>query len=739
MNCYGKSLGKKIWSLLLMVSLCMAAWNTGTFAQDEASDTITVYVGAEDTAARIDGTAPAVPEAEGIILPLKAVEVSKNATAVEAIKKVLDAAFLDNYTITAGSYGDYITSIGNLNAGENGDKNGEWGDCSGWLFMVNGQDASTGISSYTLSDQDVIQLYYSCAGYADNRTASNYEKIQVTVEVDDTAARISGTNPAVPEAKGVLVTDTALEVSKGANALEAIQSVLQSQLAGDFKIAASDSGAYLTQIAGVRMGENGDKTGEWGDCSGWLYLVNGNPASAGMENYILQDGDRIQVSYSCTGLGDDIGTSDGSSQPTATPEPTELPVIEDDTSKNPDTTAQAELLKKAKTAETLIGDYVYKNLLQNGEYIPAFGEDGEYAIFSLARINYPVKEGYYESYYEALEKALTELNTNGKVCISKENNTWKTMTDMQVSDWAKLAMAVTAIGKDATNVGGINLISKLADRTTLDNTSEWLKYPTALLALTTGDYTIPAGSSYYTKQELAVKAAESIPEAITSGYVDTVAMTLHPLAGFYDKNAAAGTAADTIKQNVEIGMDFLQKNQLSTGYFNSSNNPWTTTQVMIVLGQYGINPLSEDQGYDFIKNGRTVFDTMFEFINFETGSLDNYFVSYDPVQYLRGLESCIRYLEGRTGLFDCTDIKSPEQPQQTEYPIVTDAPAQQSEVPQTVVKGIASSTGTPAATNSKNSNDAVKTGDDAPVVLFIGIAVIAAAAGITSLKYQKRA
>lgn len=740
MNYYGKSISKRIWSLLLVVSVCLATWNIGTYAQDKVSDTITVYIGAEDTAARIAGTKPTVPEAKGVILPLKAVEVPKDATASEAIKKVLDASFPDNYTISAGSYGDYITSIAGLTAGENGDKNGEWGDSSGWLFMVNGKDASTGISGYKLKDQDVIQLYYSCAGYADNRTAPNYEKIQVTVEVDDTAARIAGTDPVVAQAKGVLVTDTALEVSKGANALEAIQSVLQQKLPGEFKIAASSYGAYLTEIAGIRMGENGDKNGEWGDSSGWLYLINGVPASAGMEHYILQNGDRIQVSYSCTGLGDDIGTSDGNTKPTNTPAPSPTPDIKkDDTSKNPDAKAQAELLKKAKKAQKLIGDYVYNNLLQKGEYVPAFGEDGEYAIFSLARMNYPVKQGYYERYYKALETSLQELNTNGQVCISKENNTWKKMDEMQVSDWAKLSMAVTAIGMDAADTGGMNLISKLADKATLEHSQEWLKYPTALLALETGSYTLPVGEAYYTKQELALKVAESMPAAIESGYIDTVAMTLQPLAAFYDKNAALGTSGYTIKQNVELGIRFLEDKQLATGYFNdwdSANNPWSTTQVMIVLGQYGINPLNEEQGYDFIKNGKTVFDTMFEYIDFETGSLDNYFVSYDPVQYLRGLESCIRYLENKAGLFDCSDLDIVEQPKETLSPIATELPAQSSEVP-TPTNTNVPSPAIAAASTASDSNSA-RTGDDAQTELFMVMLFGSAAAGAALLVYKKK-
>ena len=44
---------------------------------------------------------------------------------------------------------------------------------------------------------------------------------------------------------------------------------------------------------------------DFGDLSGWVYMVNGESASVGCDQYVLQDGDQVEWHYTLE-LGKDI-------------------------------------------------------------------------------------------------------------------------------------------------------------------------------------------------------------------------------------------------------------------------------------------------------------------------------------------------------------------------------------------------------------------------------------------------
>ena len=44
---------------------------------------------------------------------------------------------------------------------------------------------------------------------------------------------------------------------------------------------------------------------DFGDLSGWVYLVNGESASVGVDQYVLKDGDRVELCYTLE-LGKDL-------------------------------------------------------------------------------------------------------------------------------------------------------------------------------------------------------------------------------------------------------------------------------------------------------------------------------------------------------------------------------------------------------------------------------------------------
>ncbi|MBK5262615.1 MAG: hypothetical protein JJE17_08610, partial [Peptostreptococcaceae bacterium] len=79
---------------------------------------------------------------------------------------------------------------------------------------------------------------------------------------------------------------------------------------------------------------------------------------------------------------------------------------------------------------------------------PAIGSvGGEWSVIGLSASGYPVPKEYYDAYYNRVENNL------------KENQ--GILTQNKYTEYSRLIIALTAIGKDVANVGGYNLLEKL--------------------------------------------------------------------------------------------------------------------------------------------------------------------------------------------------------------------------------------------------------------------------------------
>lgn len=230
--------------------------------------------------------------------------------------------------------------------------------------------------------------------------------------------------------------------------------------------------------------------------------------------------------------------------------------------------------------------------------------------------------------------------------------------------YAKIVLFVTAMGKDARNVGGYNLIEKMAQKSTYEASSEaYMLDSTMLLALDSGNYFPPAGDDYITKDDLvnniAAKMDDSIAQALQWNSVDSVAMALQPLYKYATDDILPEDASSdrtAVQEAYAKGIHFLESTQNAdgswSGYGTETNNVWTLAQIMTAMGQLRINPCSETDGTDFIKNGMTVLDDAAVFVDVENKKVDDDLMSYQPEQLLRGLTAVIRAMEGRDSLYD---------------------------------------------------------------------------------------
>ena len=244
------------------------------------------------------------------------------------------------------------------------------------------------------------------------------------------------------------------------------------------------------------------------------------------------------------------------------------------------------------------------NWLMNAVGEPGYGSvGGEWTTMALARSNLNIPETWFEDYFQALCAYTAE---KGGVLDSRKH-----------SDYSRVNLAVTAIGKDPADVAGFNLLLPLADfdQTVFQGFNGAIY---ALLALDCGIYEIPenetmstqATRELYVEYILNAQLAEggwaysgSDPEA------DITAMALQALAKYRDRQDVA--------EAVEKGLTILSQLQNENGGFAAyeSETSETISQAICALGELGI----EMEDSRFVKNGHTLMDALLRFRSSDGG------------------------------------------------------------------------------------------------------------------------
>lgn len=432
----------------------------------------------------------------------------------------------------------------------------------------------------------------------------------------------------------------------------------------------------------------------------WSFCVNGTYASTSLGNTVMNNNDKISFIFA---YGDDAAKCEASA-------------YSDDASKNPDSTKAAELLKNAKIQQDIVAEATYNSVLGGGETVYGIeSPDSLYVAFSLIRAGYTAANDYYEQMYAKVAEQLKELKENGSITVNGETMNLDTVGSTAYTsanpelNRAKVVLFVTAMGKDASDINGYNLIDEMAQKKIYENSlTAYMLDSTMLLALDCGNYELPSGDAYITRSQLVNSVAASmdsmIESAISWSSIDMAAMPIQCLYPYVqsDNPAAkeAGSTLDTeaVKKAVQEGKEYLENTQNNdgtwSGYAGEKNNVWTLAQIMTAMGQLRINPCSEEDGSDFIKNGVTVLDDAAEFFDMENKTLDTAKVPNMPEQLLRGLSAVIRVMEGKNSLYDVEKQSAPTvTPSQT--PSVSPAAPTPSVSPSAPAK-----TTTPAATTA---------------------------------------
>ena len=284
------------------------------------------------------------------------------------------------------------------------------------------------------------------------------------------------------------------------------------------------------------------------------------------------------------------------------------------------------------------GDYL------SGKGTPIVGSiGGEWLTIGLARSGRTVPEGYYDN---AVAYVKAEINT-----------TTNRLDRNKSTDNARLILALTAIGKDVTDVGGFDLLAGLDDMKYVKrqgtNGPVW-----TLIALDSHGYT-PAGS--VTRDALVEtilslqkdSGAWYINSTNTTDDVDMTAMAIQALAPYYKTNEA-------VKAAVDKALTWLSTMQKSDGSFAEmagvASSSESTAQVLVALCALGIDPTADAR---FAKNSFHVVDGL---LTFYTGEAFKHQIADTTVdqmgteQSYYALAAYMRLTGGRSFLYDMNDV-----------------------------------------------------------------------------------
>lgn len=451
--------------------------------------------------------------------------------------------------------------------------------------------------------------------------------------------------------KTVAIDKTPVQVDKGTNAAAAVKAALDaSEYTDNYVIKDTGYGPYLESINGMGTEQAGKNWYYWSLC------VNGQYSNVGMRDCILQDGDQISWIYTY----DDLST--------------EASVFADDASLNPETPAIETAEVSMKKAQAIAAKEIYNSYFADG-HIPGLGSVNElYAVFSLARAGFEAPEFYGKVKYK-LTRQLKELATEGTTydAVTKTNITEETFSSKKVPEqnYAFVVLAMTALGMDARTTGGYDLIEKMASKKLYEADNSYNAEQMMLFAFDSGNYTLPEGENYYTREELVAKIAGNVDETIAGSIewdsIDDAVMAVQPLAPY--------TESASVEKACQKVIRFAGKMQDTQGYLGNSydaNNAWTTAQTLTMLGEFGVHPMIETENVDFVKNGHTLADAILEFVDLDQEKLSASVMNYSPEQILRGITSFVYAAEnaGETvyRVKTVPEAKVPSEPFEEERP-----------------------------------------------------------------------
>ena len=285
-----------------------------------------------------------------------------------------------------------------------------------------------------------------------------------------------------------------------------------------------------------------------------------------------------------------------------------------------------------------------------GDYIASLGTPtvgsvgGEWMALGLARSGRTVPSGYYDNVVKYVKE---NIDSNGRLDRTK------------TTENARVILALTAIGKDPTNVGGYNLLDGFYNMKGC-LLGQGVNAPIfALLALDSHNYT-PTHDDVTRESLVELILSDQVKadggwalEGATAeaSDVDMTAMAIQALAPYYKTNA-------NVKSAVDKALGLLSTMQQPDGGYASwyTVNSESCAQVIVALTALGIDPTVDSR---FIKNSISVLDALCSYYVTGGGFSHTSGEGRDGMATEQGyyaLAAYYRFVNKQNRLYDMTDV-----------------------------------------------------------------------------------
>ena len=444
-------------------------------------------------------------------------------------------------------------------------------------------------------------------------------------------------------------------------------------------------------------GNNDEYLGEfdYDSMSGWMITVNDFMINVGCAGWYFENEEQkalcpsdlgntyvVRWQFTLHGYGADLGADTGWGMPSffegakkaelyaayancsdAAKKAQVMPVMENLTATQDEVDAAVAILTAGDTGDK--ADYkttLNETMAQLAATVtePSFGTGaGEWTVLSLARGNYyDTGDKYFEDYYSRIEETVKEkaasVNLNGALHKVKSTEN------------SRLIMALSAIGKDPTKVGGVDLVGAYSA-----NGFGWIKKQGlngpvfALIALDTYNYktsdaTIRQQCVDYILQAELANGGWALSG--TTADPDMTAMVLQALANYADNS--------DVKDAAERGFAALSSIQKDNGGYASwgSVNSESIAQVIVACTAWGIDPSTDSR---FVKSGGSTVDALLEFyvpdgkgfahvLETTGGYAGGEVNAMATDQACYALVAYDRFVNNKNALYDMSDVTHPE-------------------------------------------------------------------------------
>lgn len=477
---------------------------------------------------------------EGVLLD-EWVTIDRDSTLLGELTEVLAAK---NYTQT-GIETNYITELGGLSAGD-------CGDMSCWMLTLDSWITDTGADAFTytsgkLADGDTFSFEYSASWGSD----LHYDWQGTSTQLDNIVINGAEMTPAFsPD-----ITEYTAELSEGVSAVAVLPK--------------AQNNAFRTKL--YKNEYTPEKPAEF-KISREIPIADGDEIYIGVGNSSWQyTADGVQESVYKISFHQSSEEVSESSQTSEVSEVSEVSEISESSGQ----VSEEHILEKLEAS------------VKSNENFAVYGN--EWNIISLARAN-KISEKEKQEYILSVKEVLSSVNSD-KLSTSK------------ATENAKVVLALTAIGCDASDFYGYDLIKPLLDFDyDLKQGINGGIY--ALLALDSHDYAFDS--------EIREKLVEKILSAQLSdggwtfyGEVsdpDMTSMAIYALAPYDQKDEKVASAIDQALKRLSV----MQGDNGAYSSFGSEGCD-SCAQVLLALTSLNIDIAKDER---FIKNNHTVLDAV---------------------------------------------------------------------------------------------------------------------------------